>query len=981
MAASTTLNPLEEGSPGQGCVLPYAMPRRTVVGLALLALAPPALAQAPSAEWRTVETKHFRVHYTAPAQEWALRVASRLEAIRERVAAEVGYAPPEVTDVLVTDPVAQPNGMALPLLSGPRMVLWTTPPGPASGIGTYADWTELLALHEDTHLVHLLRPSRNPIQLFGERLLPVGPIALRAPRWVHEGYATLVEGALTGSGRPNSDFRAAILRQRARAGRLPDYAQLASDSQSWLGMSMAYLAGSAYLEWLVERSGPDSLRKLWARMTARSDRGFEAAFEGVFGEGPAKLYDRFTAELTWRAVEAERRLAPVEREGELWQELSWSTGEPAVSPDGTRLAIILRARRRPSRLVVWSTAPDAEAERKRQERIEKALARDPEDVAPVRSKPLPRKPLFELSARNGAEPFGPRWMPDGKGILYGRFEPDGAGFLHPDLFLWTPAEGRVVRITRLADVREADPAPGGGWAVGVRSRNGLSQLVRVNLATGAVSEVTPPSVDAVCAMPRVSPDGRRVAYVTRRADGWKLVVRELASGRELELPSAPRASVAYPAWSADGALVFASVGEGGFIDVVAFPSDGAGAPRAVTRTIGAALAPAPNGSEVYFLGLQADGLDLRTIALGEPPAPSPPAAHSVELAPAVTPRTRPAPAPLGVAPVAPGAPYGFGRQELAPLMGGTVAPSSHAVELGVRVGDVVGRLDTLAIGALADAAGPRGGTLAGAWRGWPVALSLQLFGAQESPSQQGVTVPGLGERLDARRSGAELAASWEKRWLAGRFEVRTGGYLGRLEPEGQASETQSLGFVRAALDASPSRGVWRFPASVQARFDAGRTGSDAWRRVQCTVGVGALLRSTGVALAWQRGSVRDAVSDFDRLQLGGVPSSILPDAVLAGRILVPALPAGTRIGDDHEGQKATLLLGGLPLFYERHRLWDEGGAKGDWLGLTGLEWDLTGDPVPLVRIPGVHVTVGVARILSEPFKNRTQAWLGVSFRP
>ena len=141
-----------------------------------------------------------------------------------------------------------------------------------------------------------------------EWLLPLGPISLRAPRWVDEGYATLVEGELTGSGRPNGDFRAAILRQRARAGRLPSYRQMASDSQSWMGMSMAYLAGSAYLEWLVARSGPDSLKHLWARMTARKDRSFGGAFEGVFGEPPEKLYERFCAELTWRAMEAERRL-------------------------------------------------------------------------------------------------------------------------------------------------------------------------------------------------------------------------------------------------------------------------------------------------------------------------------------------------------------------------------------------------------------------------------------------------------------------------------------------------------------------------------------------------------------------------------------------------------------------------------------------------------------------------------------------------
>jgi hypothetical protein len=134
-------------------------------------------------------------------------------------------------------------------------------------------------------------------------------------------------------------------------------------------------------------------------------------------------------------------------------------------------------------------------------------------------------------------------------------------------------------------------------------------------------------------------------------------------------------------------------------------------------------------------------------------------------------------------------------------------------------------------------------------------------------------------------------------------------------------------------------------------------------------------------LAWQRASVHGAVSDLDRLQLGGVPGSVVPDAVLAGRILVPPLPAGTLLGEEYEGQRAKLILGGLPLVFERHRMWAQGEAKGQWLRLVGLEWDLTGDPLPLVRLPGFHVIAGVAYILDQPFEDVTQAWLGLTWRP
>ncbi|HEX3527378.1 MAG TPA: hypothetical protein VH988_09945, partial [Thermoanaerobaculia bacterium] len=72
--------------------------------LILLAAFPlAAAAQAPSADWRTLETPHFRVHYPASSEGWTRRAAARLEAIRERVTAEVGYAPPEVVEVVVSD--------------------------------------------------------------------------------------------------------------------------------------------------------------------------------------------------------------------------------------------------------------------------------------------------------------------------------------------------------------------------------------------------------------------------------------------------------------------------------------------------------------------------------------------------------------------------------------------------------------------------------------------------------------------------------------------------------------------------------------------------------------------------------------------------------------------------------------------------------------------------------------------------------------
>jgi hypothetical protein len=941
--------------------------------LAAVLMAPAARAQGPSADWRTLATPHFRVHYPAPTEAWARRAATRLESIRERVVAEVGYEPPEVVDVLVSDPVADPNGEALPFLGWPRMVLWTSPPDPESEIGHYTDWSELVAVHEEAHLVHLLRPSRNPARRLLEGLLPVGPIPLGAPRWVMEGYATVVEGRLTASGRPNSDVRAAILRRWAQGGKLPGYGALAADAQEWRGMSMAYLLGSAYLEWLEEKAGPGSLRKLWARMTARTPRNFDDAFRGVFGDTPANLYDRFRAELTWRAMEAERR-SGASVEGELWQDLSRTTGAPALSPDGQRLAAVVHAKDRPARLVVWSTAPDEEAEKKWRERVEKLQKQDPEDAPAVRTAPTARKILHSYASPDGPDPAMPRWMPDGRSILFVRFEPDTEGFLRPDLFLWTPEGGEVRRLTRQAGLRDPDPAPDGRWAVAVRNRDGLSQIVRVDLATGEATPLTEPTAEEVYDRPRVSPDGRRIAYAVHREGVWRLAIQEVEGGQASELAPPAEGTVSSPAWSADGRTIYAAVGLRGFIDLWAFPSAG-GAPVSLTRTQGAAMAPAPapDGSGVFFLSLQPDGFDLRRLSLPGTAAAAPPPELPRELAPAIRPPTPPAPEPFAVAEVAPGRAYGLGRQELFPLISGSASSSGGVAELGLRGGDVLGRLDWLLLGALGGREWPEGGALAAAWRGWPIEVGAHLFLSRE--------------RADLDRQGLELSAGRDWTWSGGDAALRGRALWNRIDP-GSASLDQELASLTGAWTGFRRLGpLWRLQPGLAAHYEAGRTaGSGGWSRYGGTARLGLGHQGTRLALSWRRDGSQGVERAFDLFQLGGPQVSLLPESALSNRIAVPALPVGSLVGEEHEGQRAELDAGFLPapLFYERHRLWGPGRDRGDWLSLAGLEYRFSLAPLPIGRIPALDVRLGVARILDDPtgrLTDSTRWWLTTVLRP
>jgi hypothetical protein len=880
---------------------------------AILVLAAPAFSQGPSEDWRTAETAHFRVHYPRVYEEWALRAAERLESVRDAVSKEVGFAPPQTIDVLVMNPVAEPNGVAWPFLDTPRMIFFAEPPGPDEQLGAYGHWIDVLAVHETAHLVHMLRPSRNPLERMFERFaLPLNPITLRAPRWVLEGYATVVEGRLTGAGRPSSAIRALILRRWAENGRLPSYGQLNSDRR-FVGMSMAYLMGSAYLEWLEQRSGPDSLRNLWARMTARHRRSFNEAFIGVFGDRPDRLYARFVAELTASAMTIER--SGERHEGVLFQETPRATGDPAVSPDGTQITVVIRDRDRPEKLVVWTTGAPVDEEKKYEERVNEILKRDPEDVRAIRTKPLPRKAVYSLVMPNGGDIDGPRWTRDGKSLLFAHRVRDAEGFLHFDLYRWDFKS--LTRITHLADVRDADPSAG-DTAIAVRSRFGASQLVNVDLASGAVTPRSEASIDTVVTHPRVSPDGQRIAHVAHRGGRWTLYVDDSA----IALSGDP----ASPEWISNDELVV-TVFSRGFAELYSVNIE-SNTSVPITRTAGGAFDAAPSSDgRMFFMSLDPDGYVVRVLDKIEPVPPLP--ALDAPLVPAIPPQ--PSTPPVFTAQPVTSRPYGIGRQEFGWFTSTNFAPDQQAIELGVRFGDVVGKLDTLLIGSLGRDDATEGVALATAWRGWPIELHAHAFSTDET-------------------DGVEVRSRWSRDFPKSRLILEAGALSDDLLFGSGAFST------RQVMGAASLEEAFRFDVD-----------DDHYRGL--------------ASIAYRAGSMRIAAR-YQRdggasVTLGGLASSILPRSAYAHRVLDPALPVAILAGDDYDGWRIESTVPRLPFtaFYQRHTL------DGTHLSLAGVQAELHTDPDPILKLPALDFTIGAAYVLDTPLKGETKWWLGMRWRP
>ena len=948
----------------------------------------------PSLEWMTVRTRYFEVHYPAPMAEWVQDLTTRLDTVHDAVSALVGYAPHRRITVIVEDPISQANGFANAPIDDPLIVLWPTPPDPAGMLGTYRDWPELLAVHEYAHIAHLTRPTRNPRERRFWRFLPlrVGPVASRTPRWAVEGYATYVEGRLTGSGRPHGAARAAYLRQWALEGKLPTYAQLSSGGDFAAG-SMAYLAGSAFLEWLVAQRGDSSLVAVWRRLSARQPRTFAEAFAGVYGSPPDELYGRFTVDLTRRALMVRDTLAAAGLDtGILVQRRRWATGEPAVSSDGSLIAVELPARTLPGPLVVWRTAERVDTARVRRAR-ERALALDPQDVLAVPGDPRPKVPIATLRPSAGRPFHSPRFFADTSRLLVTHDDPLGDGAYRSDVYVWNYGTGRLRRVTRGASIRDADPLPDGKSAVGVRCENGLCDLVRVDLETGAVTPLRKATPSTPYHRPRVSPDGRSVLVAVQRDGRWRLALIPIEmtatdGDTEVQFVDPDDDANRYDAAFLPGGRRIVCVSDAGGVpnlEVIDLEGGGRIAQTRVTSAV-SAPAPMPNDTSVLFLALHARGLDLRRVALSSTGTGRP-----ITLSASLVPAVPNPPAPVDTLPRAAPArayPYGAGPHQHRVLPGASYSTEGAFASLSLVGLDPVGRFTYAANGIFGEPSTWRGVSITASWRGSravvPGVLSIDgsFFRAEQRPSEQrafadaSATLPGV---LDAVYTGAMVGTATTRDYGLARLQVRVGGSLGEVDrSDGADDASRGLVFGEARGSARVRRGEYRLDLLGFVHGSRGANGGLGFTR-----GLGTLTADVSTPFGGARIDATIAGSDagggpYEQFAIGGWPSPLVDASVLSQRIPMPALPTGFALGTHAMVFRASTALGPVRPFY-----W-VATTRENWTGwkrVAGVDADYSFAAFPAFAVPAIGLKAGAAYSWDDPFRHRAGIYIGVTYKP
>ncbi|MGZ4808727.1 MAG: hypothetical protein ACXV7D_05295, partial [Thermoanaerobaculia bacterium] len=264
-------------------------------------------------------------------------------------------------------------------------------------------------------------------------------------------------------------------------------------------------------------------------------------------------------------------------------------------------------------------------------------------------------------------------------------------------------------------------------------------------------------------------------------------------------------------------------------------------------------------------------------------------------------------------------------------------------EIGIRLGDIAGRLDTIALASLGRGDSPHGAAIASAWRGWPVELLAHLYRVDE---------------LHDRERGAELRARWSATFPLHSIEISGGTLL--------ADRSRRPAFIEAESGLRQVRGTTRMREDIAISGEAGSDRRHARVRAAASIDFGRI----GFAAELQRDRARDGST----IEVGGLVSSITPRSARATRVVDPALPFRAITGDHYRGARVEARLGSLTFFHQEHRTTDH-------LRLTGVEFAASTPPFALVRLPALAITAGCAHGYDAPVRGENKFWIGIRWEP
>lgn len=584
----------------------------------------------PRLKWESIETPHFRVSYYSGEREIAERIADHAEAIYGRMVPAIGWPPSERVELSITDQTDSANAFAS-ALPYDSIRFFATAPDELSPLGDVDDWYEELVTHEFTHVLHTDHIRGVPAivnVLLGKTLAP----NQIQPRWLLEGLAVYEETTRTSGGRLRSSIWNMFMRADVLEDNVAPLDVFSSNVRRWPQGNLWYLYGSFFMRWIAETYGEEAIRAMiddYGRQLVpyAVNRSIRRATGRTFEE----LYPAWVATMRRDyGAEADAIRARGLREG---KRLTHG-GQTAQAP----------------RFIPKNAWPGAEGDLlyyRDDGRSTPGLYRVPivRDASGAIKEAKERD--RELLVRtNGASDSS--FLPDGS-IVFNSVDILDDLFSFDDLFVLAHGDksavgldGARTRLTRGFRATAPDVSPDGRRVAFVSNTRGTSYLQIADLDDGKLEHVhalVPSEPFDQAFSPRFSPDNVHVAYSVWKKGGFRDIRIVDSRDGSFEAITNDRAIDSGPAFSPDGKVLYFHSDRTGVMNVYAYEL-ATKRLRQVTNTITGALQPAisRDGKTLYYTGYTHDGFDIFGMAIDEsreldalpyvdsrpPPQPEPP---------------------------------------------------------------------------------------------------------------------------------------------------------------------------------------------------------------------------------------------------------------------------------------------------------------------------------------------------------------------
>jgi Tol biopolymer transport system component len=557
----------------------------------------------PALKWRTLETPHFSINYYPEIEDVAQRFAPIAEDVYRVMTTVLKYKLDLKTQVTLMDTTDFGNGFTT-VFPYPAITLYLADLSDDLDPYKYDDYLRYVFLHEYTHALHLDIAEGGPSlfrAIFGRTLFPNAI----APWFLIEGMATYMESHYTNAGRGRDPRWEMQMRMDVLDDNIKTIDQAAVDTVSWPDGSLRYIYGVYFLQYLAEKYGEDkliSLAHVYGDYLFAS--GIDGAFANLYQENLSLLWSDWLESLKDKYQKQKNSLGKltvpklVTNSGYQNLQPKWSNDSSSVYylqrnaddyPQIRKIDLLIGQREKIFEGQVedenWQVAGadqllfakadiyknfylyrdlyclDTKTRQLKQltrglRASDPALSADGKTILFVKNEKGNRS-LYELSnskispvkraaTTREAHYFTPSYSPDGRRILAARRLANGEQRIML-IDRTTGVENSVTGYYRSSGeaVSEADPlfSADGNYIFFDADYNGIVNLYAYHLPSQRLFQVT--NVIGGALMPNVSPDGKKLAYVSYSSKGYDIATMDVNTSSWQEMSPSAAVSATY----------------------------------------------------------------------------------------------------------------------------------------------------------------------------------------------------------------------------------------------------------------------------------------------------------------------------------------------------------------------------------------------------------------------------------------------------